>query len=125
MMTPVYRDIEPHESPLLAVGGTSVRVLGGTLALDGNPVSGPIGERDTEPYLFDAELETGASFETPFASTLSAIVYVHRGHIAIGTTTVAERHAAILGGGESLAFTALEPAGFLVLAGRPLREPVA
>ena len=59
------------------------------------------------------------------ARELKVIVYVYRGSIDIATVPLAQRHGAILGQGDSLEMNALEASGVLVLAGRPLREPVA
>jgi redox-sensitive bicupin YhaK (pirin superfamily) len=48
-----------------------------------------------------------------------------RGSLQIDGTHVPESSLALLGRGDVVSVTTREPAGFMLLAGEPLREPIA
>lgn len=123
-----YRDIAPESIPLhqLADGG-EVKVIAGRLDSDGTIIDGPIGGLSTEPLYLDVCLPAGAGFTQPVRRGLHALAYVFEGQLRLaGTDTVLVTHsAAILGDGDLASFVAdSEGARFLLLAGRPLNEPV-
>src|ERR1700746_1866650 len=58
-----YRDIQPDEIPVVALpDGGRVKVIAGTLELEGRKVEGPIMGLTTDPLYFDVELPAGAVF---------------------------------------------------------------
>jgi len=87
----------------------------------------------TEPLYLDLHLEPGASFEQPLAAQHNAFVYVYRGQLSIGapgsTTEVPMQRMAILGNAADSDGVRLqagqEPTRALLIAGRPLGEPIA
>lgn len=125
-----YRDIPPAEIPVAALpGGGSAKVIAGTLALDSGTVSGPIQGLSTEPLYLDVELPAGAVFAQPIDAGHNVFVYPYEGKLAIGDASAPRKlktqHAGILSPGNRVEIRAEEGgARFLVLAGRPLREPV-
>jgi len=130
MKSPQYRDIAPDEIPEVALpGGGRVKVIAGTLHANGAATAGPIQGLTTDPLYLDVALPAGAAFAHPLRPDDSAFVYVSEGALAVGPAGAQQAlptHAAgILGSGDRVELTA-GPAGarFLVLAGRPLREPV-
>lgn len=123
-----YRDIQPEEIPVRSLsGGGQVKVIAGTLVADGTRVTGPIHGLSTEPLYLDVQLPPGGSFSQPVARGLHAVAYVFEGQLRLADddSLLATHSAAVLGDGELAAFTA-GPAGarFLLLAGRPLNEPI-
>ena len=125
-MRPVeYQDIVPERVPAIDLPrGGRVRVIAGSY--DG--VAGPAPARTTEPLYLDVELPADASFETPVDLGKTAFLYVYEGEVAVGTAAerpVAAPRLAELSDGDSLSVRALRPSRFLVVAGRPVREPVA
>ena len=131
MQPPAYRDIQPDAiaSAALAAGGV-VRVIAGTYRDGRGEVRGPIQGRSTAPIYFDVHLPAHASFTQELDPALNAFVYVYEGSIAAGP----EGEARVLGaqtagvledGGVVQVRTAAEGARFLLLAGRPLNEPIA
>ncbi len=123
-----YRDIQPEEIPMHSLsGGGQVKVIAGTLEVDGTRITGPIHGLSTEPLYFDVQLPAGASFSQPIARGLHAVAYVFEGQLRLAgdESLLATHSAAVLGDGDRAAFTA-GPAGarFLLLAGRPLNEPI-
>ena len=129
-----YRDIPPADIPSFTTGdGVRVRVIAGR-AFDGaRTIAGAIngdGAMRTDPTYLDVELPAGASFEHVVDRSYTAFVYVYEGGVSIGDephrALVRAHQGAVLGEGERITLDASDgPARVLVLAGRPLGEPVA
>ena len=121
-----YRDIQPEDIPQakLANGGV-VKVVAGTLDTGGQEVAGPIQGLSTAPLMFDVRLPAGASFTHALPSVHNAFVYPYDGSVSIGGLPVKSQSAGVLTPGEQLDIQAgKEGASFLLLAARPLGEPV-
>ncbi len=129
MRAPWYRDIQSDTIPEIAVDGVSARLIAGrSHGVDG---AMPPGERAaTEPLYLDLHFEPGASFAQTLPAGHNAFVYVYRGMLAIGETEVQSQRMAILANasdsdGVVLRAAGTEPARALLIAGRPLAEPIA
>ena len=125
MREPWYRDIPAHEVPQAVAPGVRVRVIAGR-ALG---VAGAIQREVTEPVFLDLHLEPGAALELPLPATHNAFVYVYRGALHITGTAVPLQRLAILANTPQADGVALlaDSAGAraIVVAGRPLNEPIA
>ena len=121
-----YRDLQPEQIPAVALpGGGKAKVIAGALTQDGASTSGPIQGLATEPLYLDVELPPGASFSHAVAAGLSAFVYPFEGGVSIGGRELRAHAAGVLGAGDTVEVRAGgEGARFLLLAGRPLGEPV-
>jgi len=125
-----YRDIQPDEVPRVDLpGGGAAKVIAGTLEIGGMKVPGPIRGVSTAPLFLDVHLPAGARFSHPIAPEHSALVYAYEGRLGIGaddaTRPLHAHEAGVLSRGEAIEVTALdEDARFLLLAARPLREPI-
>ena len=127
MKEPRYQDIPASKLPIAAApGGVRVKVIAGKLG----SVSGPVAPTTTAPLFFDLELPANAGFEAPLPADHAAFAYVYEGAAAIGPeaapTTLAPGRIGVLGaGGRFFARGGAKPARLILLAGRPLKEPVA
>ena len=125
-----YRDIPPSEIPLVPLpGGGRVKVIAGTLVLDGQSTPGPIQGLTTDPLYIDVELLAAATFSHAVKSDYNVFVYPYEGSVNVGPTGAArplDAHSAgALSAGDRIEVTAgAEGARLLVLAGRPLHEPI-
>lgn len=123
-----YRDIQPEEIPVLALaGGGRAKVIAGSLQAEDQVITGPIDKLATEPLFLDVELSAKSSFSHPLASGLNAMLYVFEGSLQLAGNdhVLQSHHAAILSEGDSIALQAgSDGARFLLLAGRPLHEPI-
>jgi quercetin 2,3-dioxygenase len=122
-----YRDIQPTEIPRVDLaGGGSVKVIAGRFESGGKTTSGPIHGLTTDPTYLDVELAPGEAFAHAIDSAYNAFVYPYEGTLGIGGHELKTHDAGVLGAGERIEITAgADGARFLLLAGKPLREPIA
>lgn len=130
MKPAAYRDIAAEQIPEIVFDGGRVRVIAGTLSLDGKVVSGPVNGVDerlsTDPSYLDLHLESDSVVNLPIPTDLNAFVYLYEGEASVGDEVLPHRAAGILGDGESLrVISGGNGARLLILAGRPIGEPVA
>jgi redox-sensitive bicupin YhaK (pirin superfamily) len=125
-----YRDIQADEIPVVDLpGGGRVKVIAGTLTVDGKATPGPIQGVTTDPLYFDVELPAGATFRHPLAPGYHAFVYPFEGSVDVGPAEarrpVQTHRAGILADGDSVELTGGANGGrVILLAGRPLLEPI-
>ena len=121
-----YRDIEPHEIPqvTLADGGTA-KIIAGTINVAGVRTDGVITGITTDALYLDVDLPNGAPFNHFLIDDYSAFIYVYEGRLLIGGRTLATRSGGVLSPGDQITVTADGGAArFLLLAGKPIKEPV-
>ena len=124
MMPPRYQDIAPEAIPEVKLGAATVRVVAGDIAGTKGPVVGIA----TAPLMLDAKLPAGERVRFDVPRDHNAFVYVFEGEARLGDkqTAVPRGHAAVLSEGNALeAVGGAKGARFLLLAGKPLNEPVA
>ncbi len=121
-----YRDLDPEEIPRVRLGDSEVTVVAGTFRSSGHePVQGPISGGATDPLYLDIALAPGAQIDVATAVGYTALVYVFEGAVEIGGQRVAKGCLGKLDDGDSVQLSAgTEMGRVLLLAARPLREPV-
>ncbi len=144
MCTPWYRDIQSAEIPEFTTpagegadtrGGVRVRVIAGSSHGVAGAMQRPAQDYPTEPLYLDLHFPAGgATFTQPLPAQHNAFLYVYRGtvHVVDGDDKAAPvplHHMAILeNSGDGVRLQAdggSEPARALLIAGRPLHEPIA
>jgi len=125
MTGPWYRDIPLEEVPRLTTpDGVTVQVIAGRT----HGVDGAVQRAHTEPLYLDLEIPAGVTFEQPIPAGHNAFVYVFRGEAVIDGKGVPQTRMAILdnaAGADGVRIKAIAPTRLLILAGRPLSEPIA
>ncbi|MDQ0573213.1 redox-sensitive bicupin YhaK (pirin superfamily) [Variovorax paradoxus] len=129
MREPWYRDIQSEEIPeYTTAAGVHVRVIAG----ESHGIEGAVRRERTEPLYLDISLPPGAEFAQPLADDHNALVYVYRESVWIAGSEVPTRRMAILAndpGSDGVVLRAgatnHSPARALLIAGRPLQEPIA
>ncbi len=133
MTAPAYRDIPSAQIPELRLPQATVRVIAG----ESHGVTGAVRRDDpagTQPLYLDVHLAPGATFAQPLPAGHHAFVHVYRGEVGVGgdagdTAVPAQRMAVLTDtpGGDGVVLHARgnAPARALVIAGRPLGEPIA
>ncbi len=125
MSAPWYRDIPNEEVPRFTLdSGATVQVIAGT----SHGVAGAVQREGTEPLYLDVELLDGATFEQPLPAGHNAFIYVFRGEAVVAGKGVPQTRMAILDnaeGSDGVVIKAAKPTRLLLIAGRPLKEPIA
>jgi redox-sensitive bicupin YhaK (pirin superfamily) len=124
MNTPWYRDFQAAELPrLVTAQGVAVTVIAG----ESHGVQGAVSRAITQPLYLDLHLPAGARFEQPLPAGHNAFVYVYRGEVTVAGQTVPRQRMAILANSEAADGVVIEAgaeARALLIAGRPLKEPI-
>ncbi|MGJ7612967.1 MULTISPECIES: pirin family protein [unclassified Variovorax] len=129
MREPWYRDIQSAEIPeFTTAAGVHVRVIAGT----SHGIAGAEQRAHTEPLYLDITLPPGAEFAQPLPHDHNVLVYVFRESVWIAGSEIPTRRMAILANDAASDGVVLRagatnhsPARALLIAGRPLHEPIA
>ncbi len=123
-----YRDIPAAQIPTAELpGGGQIKVIANTAVVSNNIVSGPIQGLSTEAIYWDIHLPMNAVFNHAIPGEHNTFIYVYEGDVAIGEDKrrLTRGNAGLLTKGDELRIEALqENTRFLVISGKPLKEPI-
>ena len=125
MTEPKYQENTSAEIPLeIRSDGTSIKVIAGRTS---QGTSGIINNDFVMPTYWDISIEQDQALEETLPDGHNAFIYVMQGQVAVGTESkpVTSGQLAILDYGDSFNATAQANSRFLLIAGKPLNEPVA
>ena len=118
---PAYQEFSAAAIPEVELAQGRVRVLAGEF--DGT--RGVIDDPATEVLYLDVRLAADARFSLPLEAARNAFVYVFEGSARLAGDALATHTLAVLGTGDMVEIAAGEGgARFILVAGRPLGEPV-
>lgn len=124
MAKPWYKDFASADIPeYVTAEGVTVRVIAGA----SNGVSGAVSREVTEPIYLDIHLPAGASFSTAIPATHNAFIYTYRGSTTVGDTEVRAQLMGVLSNiqtADGVTVSAAEPTRLILVAGKPLNEPI-
>jgi redox-sensitive bicupin YhaK (pirin superfamily) len=125
MCAPWYRDIPAEAVPRFTLDtGVTIQVIAGT----SHGVAGAVQREGTEPLYLDIDLTAGAELAHPIPAGHNAFLYVFRGELVVQGKGVPQGRMAILDnaqGADGVRMKAVSATRVLLLAGRPLNEPIA
>lgn len=129
MRPPRYQTISADQIPVVPVAeGSGVRVIAGTFA----DVTGPAEGITIAPTYLDVRLSAGEEFGITIAPEANVLLYIFEGALHVGAeaqkhddTVAAPTLVQLKEGDELLTRSAANGARYLLMAGRPIREPVA
>jgi redox-sensitive bicupin YhaK (pirin superfamily) len=102
--------------------GVRAKIVAGTL----EGTSGPVTEIAVDPLYLDLRFEAGGGYDLPVAAGHAAVIYVFEGAAAVGEAILSKGTLGVLGDGTRVRLTAGKDGGALLLiAGRPIGEPIA
>ncbi|MCC6076971.1 pirin family protein [Pseudomonas sp. GCM10022188] len=123
-----YRDFAAAEIPRLTSSrGVGVRVIAGSFHEGEQQQAGAVQRPHTEPHLFDLSFPAGACLMPELPRGHNVLVYVFDGELTVRgqrDQNVRAGQLARLSEGDSLHLTSATGARALLIAGRPLGEPV-
>ena len=123
MRDPWYADIPSSDIPVIDLGqGNSAKLIVG----EWNGVKGPGPERAIQPFVADVTVAANGEVAVPVAASHNSFIYVFEGDAKVGEVTVPKGELAVLSPGDKTRVEGgVGGARFLVVAGKPLREPIA
>lgn len=125
MQAPWYRDIPNADVPRFTTdAGVTVQVIAGA----SHGIDGAVERAGTGIVYLDLTLPAGARFAQALPASHNAFLYVFQGEAVVGGKAIGQARMAILDnaeGADGVTITASTDCRMLVLAGRPLREPIA
>ncbi|WP_119393421.1 pirin family protein [Salinibius halmophilus] len=118
MMAPRYQEFDPDVIPEVELEHGSVKVVAGEF----NGVQGPVGEIAIQPTFLDIAL-TGGELNLDIPDSFTTLVHPYEGELVISNDQVVAAGSIVeLGAGE--AFTLRGEGKAIVLAGKPINEPI-
>jgi redox-sensitive bicupin YhaK (pirin superfamily) len=122
MGAPRYQDIAPERIPLAhPAQGVEAKVIAGKLA----GVKGPVEAGATEPFYADFRLQPGAAVSVDLPDGHSAFAYVYEGSAEVAGRPLERGTIAVLTPDGAVTLASGQGARLILVAGKPLREPVA
>jgi quercetin 2,3-dioxygenase len=129
MTTPRYQNIVSEQIPQVSrEGGVKIRAIAGEV--DG--IRGPVSDIFADPIYLDISIPTNGSFSYPVEGGHTAFVYVFEGRGVFGASgrqkgdIISHPQLAVLSEDGSLEVrTAETHVRFLLVSGKPLKEPIA
>jgi hypothetical protein len=124
LVAPRYQDIGADRVPTAELGaGASARVLAGEIG----GVRGPVDPGETQPVYLDITLAPGAAARVPLPEGHNAFAYVYEGEASVGEPgeRLARGHIGVLSADGEVALASETGGRLILVAGKPLREPVA
>ena len=117
----------PQEGEGRALLRTPQGVTARLIAGHSHGLDGAMQREATQPLYLDLIFpDGGGTFSQPLPAGHNAFAFVYRGSVQVEGTAVDRNRMAILANeGDGVTITATGPARALLIAGRPLREPIA
>lgn len=125
MTPPGWRDIPGGDVPeFVSAEGVRVRVIAGSA----HGVAGAVPQGMVDPVFLDLHFDTPGGIDIALPAGHNAFVYVYRGALAVGGGQVPLQRMAVLEtarDADGVSLRADAPARAVLIAGRPLNEPIA
>lgn len=120
-----YRDIQAGDIPELELNGSTIKLIAGSLEMDGQHHQGAVSGDTTKPLYLDIELAANGELSLPVASELNAMTYVYEGSASVAGSDLRKSAATVLDDGDSVTLQG-GPGGarLLLIAGKPINEPI-
>ena len=128
MTSPQYQEYDNDSIPTEDRNNASIKVISGKTS---HGTQGPVEQPLTAPLYFDIQLEANTTLTETLPHEHNAFVYVIKGEVTLlneknEIVSIKRDQLAILTKGESLTLTANDQSTqFLLIAGKPLNEPIA
>jgi redox-sensitive bicupin YhaK (pirin superfamily) len=125
MCAPRYQDIPAGDVPVVSgESGATVKVLAGSYG----GVEGPVKAVATDPTYLDVTLGPQGAFAISLEQSYTSFAYVFEGEVKFGEegTLIKAGQLAVFSSGAGLKANGGNAGGrFILLAGKPLKEPIA
>jgi redox-sensitive bicupin YhaK (pirin superfamily) len=120
MDQPRYQEITGPQVPVIEQAGAQVRLVAGEFAGQ----RGPVTEIAIQPLYMDVTLAPGASFSLPVPAGHAAYAYVFEGKGNFSGAGVEGVRMLVFEDGDEISVTSAEGVRFVLMAGKPIGEPI-
>ncbi|BAU47588.1 pirin [Sulfurifustis variabilis] len=121
MSDPEYQDVPAERIPVVEENGQRIRLIAGAHG----DRRGPIVDPHTDIQYLDVSLASGSAFRHAVAADATVFAYVFEGEARSDDTRLPAHALAVFGGGDDLEIVTEESgARFILVAGRPIGEPI-
>jgi len=120
-----YKDVPAGDIPVIPRAVGHIKAIAGEVQGSQGLVRGHISRPATQPLYLDIVVDSGRYAETfavPEGDTV--LIYVYEGSVSVGGTVVGRSRMARLSKQGDVDISVDGPAKLLLIAGRPLREPI-
>lgn len=125
MKPAAYQNFSADQLPVIHTGAGRVVLIAGSLTLAGETYRSPVQASRTQPLIADIAPEPGAELVLPIINGLNAMLYGFEGEISVNGQTLPADSSAVLGDGDYVTLKSGPQGGrAMLLAGKPLHEPV-
>jgi len=121
MIAPRYQDITKDRIPTIEGDTYTATLIAGSL----NGTTGPVSEIAIAPLYMDVTLTENGEATLPIPLGHTAVIYGIDSEFTINNTLVPSRTLAILTDGNNVTISGEAGTRFLLIAGAPIREPIA
>ncbi|NON62241.1 pirin family protein, partial [Acidianus sp. RZ1] len=124
MTDPIYRDARSGDIPEVKIDGGRIKVITGEF--DG--VEGPVRVNSpVDPTYYEVKLDPEKEFKAKVRNGYTVLVFIMQGSGKVDDrVTLTEGNLGVYGDGDEIRITTdKERANFIVLSGKPIREPIA
>lgn len=121
MIAPRYRGIIKDQIPVLDKDGGKIKVIAGRI----DETEGPIQDLVVDVEYFDVELKGSETFEHPTDRSHNVFAYAVEGAGYCEDLIIKSKRCVIFGEGDFVKIDTASGFRFLLVSGKPLREPVA
>ena len=124
MTRPKYRDVREDDIPVVKTDDVTAKIIAGAY----RGVRGPVQDVIIDPEYLDIELRTGARLSHEIPEQHTVFAYVFKGNVVFGEETqrvVEQGTLVVFKDGESVVAHGGGGGRFLLISGRPMREPIA
>ncbi len=121
MTAPRYQEVSAATIPAYEKDGLRVRVVAGSFA----GIVGPVTEIAASPLYLDVQMAPDTEFVQPIPADHTALAYLFEGEALFGGQTISAVHMLKFAEGDRLQVkTENSAARFMLIAGKPFREPI-
>ncbi|RDH87944.1 MAG: hypothetical protein DIZ78_03600 [endosymbiont of Escarpia spicata] len=121
MTAPEYQEVSQKVIPEIEIDGVVIRIVAGEIDGQRGPVIDPV----TQFQYLDVSMPKGGSFDHILSDVYTAFIYMIEGGVSVADTDLQEQQLGVLGTGEQLSVkVGNESARFLLVAGKPIGEPI-
>jgi len=124
MSKPSYQNIEPKDIPEFKDHEKKIKIIAGKYRNNTGPVKGI----SVDPIYLDIKLEKEKIFDYTVPSSHNVFIYLVYGEIKIGSKAhdkLQNSTLISLTNGNSLKISSVKKSQFLIIAGKPINEPIA